>query len=997
MPDRLEQPLSYIKWLQGQDSELSSESDLFDLYNTYVKKFYIDHSEKGVNAKTYITSQYVALLKDITLNYTTLEERRFLSNIDFNDRTELDTVLPFYVKKIREITQYISKKRQNIQFQQLKNSFKGSLEGVEQNVRNIVLDLISDDDFIGQYENSFIPPLSSIVDTLTIDIHPLYDKYQNYFDVDPEIEKSTYVAPENDELEKLFGANVQERQPFTWLSLLEAVNVLFGDIPQLIQTDGLVNLTTANNELITGTLVKSIDDIPELPLKFFLDAEKTSDNLITNVQRQLNEKFTGTDFYFLSTGSTTTQYISGLLYEAQNPVANYLNRYWSSHAVIPNKLNLETEKNIGLFFTPNKQGILNYHTLDMYYDLDVGNLLPNSIYLFPDPQQYGAGRGQSKVDQSSVYKHYDDVSKLKATRLNHSQEGEIINDSSLQKFYPYQSREESLGMDPQGISRSTDDFDFWTGETNDIWAHEEVYKIDPINRPPFESKINDLLITDSVVYEWKTDIFGNDYALIKNTKPQRKTSEQKAGTLTNAATQDGFDDVNSSLYNTTTGAFEYPTPPYYNYQLSNYVTQFTTTNDDITAAKAPYERLDTSGTLYFRNLYSTDISPASSALSAVFVKYTVNPDIADEINNKVKNFDVIRDTIILETESFVIIEKFAYDYESTTFTSTLPFKAIVSLSGSNRSLEKFGNIFYDEHTTDIFLTSTVLHPFLSSSNYKIIYPNIHKFNIKEETFKPVFTLSSLLKTVSSKNLNEYENTYTYLSGQGFAISDVYSTLSRISAEYINIESIDRPLISINEDDQTFGVNYFGHDGNCTLYMYNQYFNIADPDNITVKKLDFFRPIHDVFNYNIGGYKTNSKTNSTSISGFVEGPLDRGDVRESKTIAYESFKSQIKILGRDEFTMTFDSSLSGRKSTPDKTFDFDNNTIRMGVGLSATADDTLVGESSAATHSHNTSYILFTPSLSGINDDISVCFDFALYTLTTGNSGYAQVNLDKNPI
>ena len=96
-------------------------------------------------------------------------------------------------------------------------------------------------------------------------------------------------------------------------------------------------------------------------------------------------------------------------------------------------------------------------------------------------------------------------------------------------------------------------------------------------------------------------------------------------------------------------------------------------------------------------------------------------------------------------------------------------------------------------------------------------------------------------------------------------------------------------------------------------------------------------------------------------------------------------------------MTFDSSLSGRKATPDRTFDFDNNTIRMGAGLSATADDTLVGESSAATHSHNTSYILFTPSLSGINDDISVCFDFALYTLTTGNSGYAQVNLDKNPI
>ena len=93
--------------------------------------------------------------------------------------------------------------------------------------------------------------------------------------------------------------------------------------------------------------------------------------------------------------------------------------------------------------------------------------------------------------------------------MNHSQEGEIINDSKLQKFYPYQSREESLGMDPQGISRSTDDFDFWTGDEKDIWSNDEVYKITPIKQLPFESKINDLLITDSVVYEWKTDIFGN--------------------------------------------------------------------------------------------------------------------------------------------------------------------------------------------------------------------------------------------------------------------------------------------------------------------------------------------------------------------------------------------------------------------------------------------------------------------------------------------------------
>tara|TARA_Y100000310_G_scaffold344550_1_gene457912 strand:+ start:1446 stop:4451 length:3006 start_codon:yes stop_codon:yes gene_type:complete len=1001
MAERREQPLSYIVWLQSQTSEVTSESALFNLYNEYVREFFKEHSDSSSEAQKNIVSQYVDLLKDITINYTSIQERRFLSNIDFTNRQELDTILPFYVKRIREITQYIAKKRQNIGFKTLQNSFKGSVEGVETIIKDIVFDLITDEAFIGNYPNSVIPPLSSIAYDLIVDVHPLYDNYQNYFDIDPEIDKDVYVHPKNDELYRLFPGNVQEKEPFSWLDLLEAVNVLFDEIPEfLLGSDG-ISLVTADNKPLAGNTVRTLNDIEQLPLKYFLDGSKEVDSLVIDSQALLNEKFAGTDFYYLSTGTSTTQYVSGLLYEAKNPVANYLNKYWSSHAVVSNRLNLKTEKSVGLFFTPHKQGILNYHSIDFYYDFDTENLLPNSIYLFPDPEQAAAGRGSTKVDQSSVYKHYDDVSLLKSTRLNHSQEGEIVNDQNLQKFYPYQSREETLGRSVHGISRSTDDFDFWIGEEKDIWSHPDVYEIIPIKTFPFDSKINDLLITDSIVYEWKTDIFGNDYALIKDTKPQRKTSEQISGNLTKTAIQDDFSSVNNSLYNPVTGSFKYQDPPYYNYQLSNHTTVYTSRNNNITAANLPYERLDAPGKLYFRNLYSTDISPASSALSGIFVKYETSTDIYNEINDNIRNFDIIRDTIILETDNFLIVERFNYDLESATFTSILPYRAIMSLSGTNRSLEKFGNIYYDEHTTDIFLTKTVLHPFLSASNYKIVYPNIFKFNIQNKTFKDVFSLQSLLRSISSTDqINEHDNTYKYLSGQGYSMNDVFTVLARISAEYINVTSIDRPLLSINAEENTLTLNYLAHDSNCILYLYNQYYGVGNPDKVVIKQLDFFKPNHDIFNYNTASYQSHAGTNAPNISGYIDGTLTRGDIREPRILCYDSFKSQIKLPGRDAFNMTFNSSLSGRTKTPTKVFNTTYDTIQLGAGLSAKgvggSNETIVTPSSAATHSHNSSFMLFTPTLSGINNDITVCFDFALYTLTTGNSGYAQCNQDKHP-
>ena len=337
MSEVREKPKSYIEWVQTQPRSVTSETDLISLYSSYVREFYSDKGVAKVDAKQYVVNSYIELLKDITINYTTIEERRFLSNIDFNNKREIDVILPFFVKKLKNITQYLVKKRQDLTFASVTHKFKGSERGVHDIVKSVVVDLISDTDFVEQYPTSFIPTLSSLASNITVDIMPLYDLYQNYFDVDADLDKDIYVNEENTDLYKFFTANKEQTDPFTWIDIDEAVNQLFQEIPELliINSDN-DTLASSSNLPIATNVEKSTNDLEDLPQRYFTSTKKDSDTIVVEAQKQLVEKFAGTDFYYLSTGSTITEYTSGVLYKAKNPVANMLNRYFASHAIVSN-------------------------------------------------------------------------------------------------------------------------------------------------------------------------------------------------------------------------------------------------------------------------------------------------------------------------------------------------------------------------------------------------------------------------------------------------------------------------------------------------------------------------------------------------------------------------------------------------------------------------------------------------------------------------------------
>ena len=123
-------PFSYITWLQHVQFETTEIKDYTAQYNAYLKEWAAVMNKKEFETLTLISDRYKDLLRDITLNYSTAEEKRFLANIDYTNSRHVESALPFYVSKIKQISLYISRQRDTMKQQKVISSYAGSTHGV---------------------------------------------------------------------------------------------------------------------------------------------------------------------------------------------------------------------------------------------------------------------------------------------------------------------------------------------------------------------------------------------------------------------------------------------------------------------------------------------------------------------------------------------------------------------------------------------------------------------------------------------------------------------------------------------------------------------------------------------------------------------------------------------------------------------------------------------------------------------------------------------------
>lgn len=218
------------------------------------------------------------------------------------------------------------------------------------------------------------------------------------------------------------------------------------------------------------------------------------------------------------------QFNTAVAVEAVQPYANLDNVHYPTVATVSIPSLAKSDKEIGEYLVPEKLGTSYYRGRG--YSMRVsGDTLSfidsiSAERLFLDVEKYGPrNRGLTKKDQDSPVVIDDIDSRWMMLSYSSSDAaGTIIDALNNQKFTPYQSKYEIIKKNDSGISRQNDQFDFWTNTDPGIWNKEEKYPLTfrkELLASSYANRKIELLVNKGEVADWKADIFGNDYGLIK--------------------------------------------------------------------------------------------------------------------------------------------------------------------------------------------------------------------------------------------------------------------------------------------------------------------------------------------------------------------------------------------------------------------------------------------------------------------------------------------------
>ena len=465
----------------------------------------------------------------------------------------------------------------------------------------------------------------------------------------------------------------------------------------------------------------------------------------TNAQLvTLTQKYLGNKEYVLS--GTNTGYV-GAQVDALAPYTNLANRYYPTVATLPQSgNNIKTKAEIGGYFTPNSVGASVYLTKNITPLININSIEPGKIYKYIDPAKFNKGRGLTQKDQDNIITHIEDKDWLKASHTDTEFDGQVKNSDTYQKFVPYQSSYETLKTDSNGVINVRDDFEFWTGEKKDIWLNTNKFtEEDWLKYFDLDLRVKNLIITpDKELHSWSTDVFGNQYALYKTVPAVGRTM---------------------------------------------------------------YNMHNAYGELWVKTVDGT-IYPATSALSAIYNKYTNNFSIYTQLSsNSIKNLEVFYDTLVIELSGYTLYEKINFDYEDFVIKSadnnfqaldfhqpvTTRLLSSASLTGIN--LNSTASILYGDNWYDDLNKKIISCVLLSAA--------VVTANAASGLVIPVLYENNLNNPAKRTRIFPTSNTdYSfYLYGKGASAVDPDKEL---------LTYIEPPVITYNKDAATYIVSFIGY-------------------------------------------------------------------------------------------------------------------------------------------------------------------------------------------
>jgi hypothetical protein len=624
----LNSPMSFLTFIKNVDPYFDS-SNLQEYYVEYLKTWNNIKNSKNVDTKNTIIERYKEFIQEISLNYTNLEEKNFLSKINFNDPLDLDLAIPFYTRKLIEISNYYKNKREEAKYQVITKNLKGTNSNTESNVKNLALN------YLENLENgTILYDFESLKSKIEVEIEELYDSYPSYFNQIPD--------------EKIY-----DNKDFDY---------------------GLDIFLKSNDDLI-DTIFKGVSDE--------LKRLKESDQLFDN-KRALTEKYLATDFYFLSTGSTVYDFISGKASTAKSPSLNILNVNYPTTASTDRK-NLSTPREKG-FFRPHKTSILFLDGKTSNISINFEKLTPNTIYYFPDPSIHGVN--------GNVLIFSNDDFNLKRNISSGKAKNQPVSKKEDSKYYGYISQTEIFEnkyLDKIFESGYIQDskFDIYNNLfglfKNDGSFRKTIQQIN-LNSPEYF-----LVLNGHTFYDF---LYGEGYSFdytIEDSVEQNYTT--RSGLSTNTST---FTNPFSSSYNILFGgrfnqkSFYYPESFKGDYQILEGFNISDGVNPYPDTISSDLSVYPSSGQFYYSKLIEGGIHTASPLQRALLDP--LNPSLSADATQEIIS-DGVNTFLINGGEFFQSFPDFNFELPSAYYDPTVNVTSSYVLSTSNL------NNYYERYTT----------------------------------------------------------------------------------------------------------------------------------------------------------------------------------------------------------------------------------------------------------------------------------------------------------
>lgn len=175
-------PFSFSEWISRHTGV--SFNDAEKQYQKYLSDFYKVSQKQVDELNNKLKQDYINLLKRLQIIFQNDSEFERYKNIDFDSQTDLYLAIPFYAKKLKEIAQFYSKKRKELQNKKIEYNLVGSYDGLTKILHSNLISKFTKNqqtEFVN--ENPLItqsPEYSSIMKDFSIQVEELYDTTDYY-------------------------------------------------------------------------------------------------------------------------------------------------------------------------------------------------------------------------------------------------------------------------------------------------------------------------------------------------------------------------------------------------------------------------------------------------------------------------------------------------------------------------------------------------------------------------------------------------------------------------------------------------------------------------------------------------------------------------------------------------------------------------------------------------------------------------------------------------